>query len=87
MAKITKLVLDVLKPSEKLSSSDLVGMLADLKGTDSVDLTVEELDKKVETISLIIEGTNLDVDLIQEKIEESGASLHSIDRIKATSSS
>ncbi len=83
LAKILKLVLDVLKPSERLPSSELVTELADLKGTDIVDLKVEEVDKLVETVSIVIDGTDLDLQRIQEIIEKNGASLHSIDRIRA----
>lgn len=83
LAKILKLVLDVLKPSDRLPSSELVTELADLKGTDTVDLKVEELDKLVETVSIVIEGTDLDLQRIHEVIETNGASLHSIDRIRA----
>lgn len=83
MAKIKKIVLDILKPSEKLSSSDLVSMLVDVKGTDIVDLKVDEVDKKVETVSVVIEGSDLDLQKIQDVIAKSGASLHSIDQIKA----
>lgn len=83
MAKISKVVLDVLKPSEKVASTDFVLEIAELEGTDLVDLKVEELDKKVETVILLIEGKDLNLEKIREIIESSGASLHSIDRIQA----
>lgn len=83
MAKIKKVILDVLKPTEKLSSVDFVQALADIKGVDSVDLKVEEVDKQVETTVLEIEGSALNLPQIENAIEQSGASLHSIDRIKA----
>lgn len=83
MAKISRIVLDVLKPTEELASSVLVTKLADVNGINSVDLNVIEVDKKVETVVLTIEGLDIDLEKVRTVIEKSGASLHSIDRIKA----
>ncbi len=82
MSKIRLLVLDVLKPHEpsilKLSSS-----ISDLKDIEGVDISVYEIDSKVENVKITIQGQNLNFVKIKEIIDESGATIHSIDKVSS----
>lgn len=84
MSNIRLLVLDVLKPHEpnilKLASS-----LSDLKDVEGVDISVYEIDSKVENVKVTIQGQKLNYEKIKKIIEESGAAVHSIDKVTSGS--
>ena len=80
MANIRKLVLDVLKPHQP-NALEFASRLADLGMEVTVKLTVAEMDERTETTVIIVEGTNLDYELIQSTIGEMGGSVHSIDEV------
>lgn len=79
---INRLVLDVLKPEEP-SIVVISSSLSKIKGVGGVDITVKEVDKRLETVRIVLEGGDLDVDKIIAVIEKSGASVHSIDRVSS----
>ena len=79
---IRRLVLDVLKPIEP-SSIDLAKKLGEIKGIDAVYVKVREVDRKVETVILTIEGEWLDFEKINHALEKYGAVVHSIDGVTA----
>ncbi|MEM3374637.1 MAG: DUF211 domain-containing protein [Candidatus Woesearchaeota archaeon] len=80
MSNVRLLVLDVLKPHEPIILK-LASTLADLKGVDGVDISVYEIDSKVENVKITIQGQNLNYNKIKEIIEENGAAIHSIDKV------
>jgi len=82
MTMIRRLVLDVLKPLEP-SSIELAKKLSVVKGVEAVDITVREVDRKVETVRVTLEGEWLDIDKIEAALERYGAVVHSIDRVTA----
>jgi len=82
MPRIKKLSLDVLKPLEP-NLVDFSKKLCSLKGVKSVNLIVQEMDRKTETLKAIIEGKNIRLDLIRSTIEEMGGVIHSIDQTLA----
>jgi len=82
MSSIRRLVLDVLKPLEP-SSIELATKLSELKGVEAVDLDVREVDRKVETVRLTLEGEWLDFEKINATLEKYGAVVHSVDRVTA----
>lgn len=85
MAQIRRLVLDVLKPHHP-NALTFAASLADL-GTDyKVKLTVLEVDEKTETTTLVLEGRDIQFQMIIEAIEQMGASMHSIDEVEVDSS-
>ena len=81
MSKTRRLVLDVLKPHHP-NALDFSTTLADLSENHRVKLTVVEVDKKTETVILVIEGRDLNYDAIIEAIKAMGATLHSIDEVE-----
>lgn len=80
MARIKRLVLDVLKPRHP-NIIDFANALAGLGKGYRVTVSVDEVDDKTESVMLSVEGENLDFEAIQESINALGGSLHSIDQI------
>jgi hypothetical protein len=81
MPLIKKLVLDVLKPHDPgvIEFSQNIAS----KGPDyRVILNVVEMDEKTETLELIVEGSDVNIELIVDAINEMGGSLHSIDCVE-----
>lgn len=81
MTQIKKLVLDVLKPHHP-NALEFATALADLGDGLCINVAVEEVDEKTESIIVLIEGENIDYDAIAERIKELGASVHSIDEVE-----
>lgn len=85
MANIRRLVLDVLKPH----SPNLVEMatqLADLPGVIGVDVSLKEMDQKVENVKITCEGDNIDFEQVEKVILMNGASIHSLDKVSVGTS-
>lgn len=78
------MVLDVLKPHEP-SILEVASRLSDLEGVEGVDVTVVEVDSKVETIKATIKGKDVIFDEVEGIIGEMGASIHSIDKVSCGS--
>lgn len=82
MAKIRRLVLDTLKPHEP-SIIELADGLSDLEGVAAVNISIYELDRKVENAKITIEGDDLSYDMISILIEDMGGAIHSVDEVVA----
>jgi hypothetical protein len=82
MGNLRRLVLDVLKPLDP-SIVELVQLLADLEGVDGANISIYEIDRRVENAKVTIEGHDLRYDEIARIIEENGGSVHSIDETAA----
>jgi hypothetical protein len=80
MELVKRLVLDVLKPHSP-NPLEFARKLVGLFEGYEVRLVVEEMDEKTESIILEISAHDIDFDLISEKIEEMGGSIHSIDEV------
>ena len=44
---------------------------------------IYEIDQQVENVKLILAGTNLDFEKIKKKLQEMGATIHSVDEVAA----
>jgi hypothetical protein len=82
MGNLRRLVLDVLKPLDP-SIVDLVQLLAELDGVDGTNISIYEIDRRVENAKITIEGHDLDYGDIVGVIEDNGGSVHSIDEVAA----
>jgi len=82
MGNLRRLVLDVLKPLEP-SIVELVQLLADLGGVDGANISIYEIDRRVENAKVTIEGNDLRYEEIAHIIEENGGAIHSIDEVAA----
>ncbi len=80
MAKLKFVKLDVLKPNN-LTKIDLAKAVAEVDDSFSVKIEVVEKDRETETIRMMIDGNEIDIDEISKVIEKAGATIHSIDAI------
>ena len=82
MGKIRRLVLDVLKPHEP-TIIELAGQLSALAGVEAVNISIYEIDRRVENAKITIEGGALVYEEIEGLILENGGTVHSIDEVVA----
>ena len=82
MANIRRLVLDTLKPHEP-SIIVLATELSDLEGVSAVNISIYEMDRKVENAKITIEGENIIYGSVTQVIEDMGGAIHSIDEVVA----
>jgi len=80
LSKVRRIVLDVLKPHQP-TILDLAVKLGDLEGVEGTDLVLNEIDNKVENIKITLEGPHINFDEVAAVIQESGGSIHSIDKV------
>jgi hypothetical protein len=79
---IRRLVLDVLKP-HKPSVVEVSEALSHLEGVEGVNIIINEIDQQVENAKVIIAGVSINFEEIQAKLEEFGATIHSVDEVAA----
>ena len=82
MARVRRLVLDTLKPYEP-SIVEMAEELSSLEGVSAVNISIYEIDRKVENAKITIEGEKLSYSRVLEVIEEMGGVVHSIDEVVA----
>ena len=82
MGKVRRLVLDVLKPLEP-TIVELAQQLSALSGVEAVNISIYEIDRKVENAKITIEGGDLSYENVERVIEENGGTVHSIDEVVA----
>jgi hypothetical protein len=80
--KIRRLVLDTLKPMEP-NIIDMANSLSTLNGIQAVNISIAEIDLKVENAKITIEGEDLNYEEIKDIIMDMGGSIHSIDEVVA----
>ena len=79
---IRRLVLDVLKPHNP-SVVELSEALSHLQGVEGVNVIIYEIDQQVENAKVIVAGSSIDFEGIKKKLEEMGATIHSVDEVAA----
>ncbi len=82
-APIRRVVLDILKPVKGPSIVEISEELASLNGIEGVNITVKEIDVDTMTLSVTVEGKNIDFKKLEEKLEFLGCIIHSIDQVVA----
>jgi hypothetical protein len=82
MDKVRRLVLDVLKPHEP-TIIELASQLSALNGVEAVNISIYEIDRRVENAKITIEGGDLDYEKVEQVIQENGGTIHSIDEVVA----
>jgi len=82
IGKIRRLVLDVLKPMEP-NIIEMAEMISRNDGVSAVNISMVEIDLKVENAKITIEGDNIMYEQIVRLIEDMGGSIHSIDEVVA----
>ncbi|MDM7274868.1 MAG: DUF211 domain-containing protein [Thermoprotei archaeon] len=84
-APIRRLVLDILKPVKGPSIVDIGSEIASMDGIDGVNITVKEIDVDTMTLVVTLEGANINYEELEEKLENLGCVIHSIDQVVAGS--
>jgi len=84
MGNVRRLVLDTLKPYEP-SIVDLAQKLSDMPGVAAVNISIYEMDRKVENAKITIEGEAIPVAEVMALIDDEGGAVHSIDEVVAGS--
>jgi hypothetical protein len=79
---IRRLVLDVLKPHNP-SVIELSDALSKLEGVDGVNVIIYEIDQLVENAKIVIVGSRIEFEGVKKKLEEMGATIHSVDEVAA----
>ncbi len=79
---LRRLVLDVLKPHNP-SVIALSEALSKLDGVEGVNVIIYEIDQQVENAKVIIGGSGIDFESVKKKLEEMGATIHSVDEVAA----
>ncbi len=82
MGKVRRLVLDVLKPHDP-SIVILAQQLSELPGVEAVNISIYEIDRKVENAKITLEGTDIEYDQVREVITDGAGTIHSIDEVVA----
>ena len=82
MSKIRRLVLDTLKPHNP-SIIEMAAQLSELPGISAVNISIYELDRKVENAKITIEGEDISFEQVESLIERMGGAVHSIDEVVA----
>jgi len=79
---IRRLVLDVLKPHNP-GVIELSEALSHLDGVEGVNVVIYEIDQQVENAKVVIAGSDIDFGSVKKKLEELGATIHSVDEVAA----
>ena len=86
MVKVTKLILDILKPHQP-NSLEFASALVEQEDEVQVKLIVAAVDEKTESVIVEIEGSDINFEHLAERIKELGGSVHSIDEVQVIGSS
>ena len=84
MANLRRLVLDTLKPHEP-NIIEYADQLSELEGIAAVNISIYEMDRKVENAKITIEGPDISYASVVKLIEDMGGSIHSVDEVVAGS--
>jgi len=82
MGKVRRLVLDVLKPLEP-TILEMAQQLSGLAGVKAVNISIYEIDRRVENAKVTIEGDDISFEEVEGVIQERGGAVHSIDEVVA----
>jgi len=76
-------VLDVLKPLREPSIVEVALELSKVPGVEGVNITVNEVDVETLSLTIVVEGTDIDFEGVKRVLESVGAAIHSIDQVVA----
>ncbi|HIP64918.1 MAG TPA: hypothetical protein EYH08_00115 [Pyrodictium sp.] len=80
---LRRLVLDVLKPLREPSIVEVALELSKVPGVEGVNITVNEVDVETLSLTIVVEGTDIDFEGVKRVLESVGAAIHSIDQVVA----
>ena len=77
---LTYLVLDVLRVLTP-SLPEFASFLGELEGVTTVNVTLVEMDEKTESLKVVLEGPQIELDELKKHMEKQSAVIHSIDQV------
>jgi len=77
---IRRLVLDVLKLRDP-PLPEFASTLCELPNIEGVKVSLVEIDQNTESVKVIMEGDNINLDAVQKMMKDHGAVIHSIDEV------
>lgn len=80
MTTVRRLVVDVLKPHDP-PLVEFTRQISDTASVEGVTASLIELDQEVQNVKITLEGDGLDAEAIEERVEELGATVHSVDQV------
>ncbi|MCD6324560.1 MAG: DUF211 domain-containing protein [Desulfurococcales archaeon] len=78
---LRKIVLDVLKPLKGHSIPEFAETLISVEGVRRVSVIVNEIDVETVTLTVTVEGPDIDYGDLKETVERLGAVIHSVDQV------
>lgn len=82
IGKIRRIVLDTLKPMEP-TIIEMAQSISLLDGVSAVNISIAEIDLKVENAKITVEGDDINYEELESIIQDLGGSIHSIDEVVA----
>lgn len=82
MGRIRRLVLDTLKPHDPTIIL-MAEQISELPGVSAVNISIYEMDRKVENAKITVEGDSIPYRQVEQLIEQMGGAVHSIDEVVA----
>jgi hypothetical protein len=82
LSSIKRIILDVVKP-HKPSILEIADKIGDLNGVSGVNISLDEMDERTESIKITIEGGDIEYLAVERVLTDYGASIHSIDQVSA----
>jgi hypothetical protein len=82
MIELRRVVLDVLKPHDP-DITILAKSIAAQDGVEGTNISVYEIDQRVENVKVTVEGKFTDINGIKKVILDIGGTIHSIDEVIA----
>ena len=79
LGRLTRVVLDTIKPLKGPTIVDIAKEVSGLSGVRRVNVRVNEVDMQTITMTIIVEGEDIDFEKVREKLDELGVVIHSID--------
>ena len=74
--------MDTLKPMEP-TIIEMAKKISVIEGVSAVNISIVEIDLKVENAKITVEGEDINYEKVEELIMDMGASIHSIDEVVA----
>lgn len=77
---VKRVVLDVLKLRDP-PLPEFALRLCSMPNIDGVKVSLVEIDQNTESVKVIMEGADIDLDFVEKMMKEYGAVVHSIDEV------
>jgi hypothetical protein len=78
---LTKLVLDVLKQLKEPTIIEVAYRLLELDGIKSIDIEIKEIDVETLSLTITIEGSNIDFEKVRGTLEKLNVVVHGVNKI------